>query len=282
MTWWREPLVHFLVLGGALFAAHAWVDARAGENARRRIVVSESHRDALARSWEEKWGRPPSTEELRELLDGFVREEILAREAIDLGLDRDDAVIRSHLASKMEFVALDRAPQVVPSEDELRAWYDEAPLVYERPPQINFVQILFGLERGDGALADARAFLGRARAAELSTEEALASSDASTLQAIYTRQTRDELLLIFGAEFTEQVFPLELGVWSGPIESPFGFHVVRVFERTEAKIPTFSEARAAVLEDLLNARRKEANAALYREIASKYDVVIENGAAGGS
>jgi parvulin-like peptidyl-prolyl isomerase len=282
MNWWREPLVHFFFLGAVVFGVHSWAENRAGEASRRRVVVSEAQRDVLARSWEEKWGRAPDPEELQDLVDGLVREEILAREAIDLGLDREDPVIRSHLASKMEFVALDRAPQQPPSEEELRSWYEEAPLAYQRPPQVSFVHVLFSRERGDRSLDDARALLDRAHSLNLSTEEALANSDPSTLEAIYTRRTQDDLLAIFGAELAGRLFSLELGVWSGPIESPFGFHLVRVFERTEAKVPTFDEARAKVLEDVLNARRKEANAALYREIASKYDVVIEGDATGGS
>jgi hypothetical protein len=128
--WWQEPLVHFLVLGALLFVAFdRWGAGGAGTS---RIVVTPGQIDAMASGFARTWQRPPTEEELKGLLDDHVREEIATREAMALGLDRDDTVIRRRLRQKFEFIAEDSIDATPPTEADLQRWLDAHPADFRR------------------------------------------------------------------------------------------------------------------------------------------------------
>src|SRR5262245_12825913 len=154
-AWLREPLLHFLVIGAALFGLYRLVGG--AEQGPREIVVSEAQVEALAQNFSRTWMRPPTAAEVRGLVDDYVKEEIYYREAIALGLDRDDTVIRRRLRQKMEFVSDDVAATREPTEADLAAFLESNAESFADPPSLSFRQVFFsGDKRGAGAQSDAR------------------------------------------------------------------------------------------------------------------------------
>jgi parvulin-like peptidyl-prolyl isomerase len=259
-----EPLLHFLVIGAALFGLNAWLNRGApGETEPREVHISEGDVQWLKETWARQWQREPTREEFRELLTGFLREELLAREALEMGLDENDTVVRRRLAQKVEFLVKDTARLVEPSEDELRRFYDANRERYQDVERISFTQLLFKTEAG------AREGLGA-----LPARGASGIGDATLLAREHDQVDALAVTSQFGQEFTERVFALDVGAWRGPIASTYGFHLVKINERQAAQTVSFDEVRDVLLDEW----QRERQTKLYEEyvagLLEKYDVVI--------
>jgi hypothetical protein len=270
----KEPLLHFVVIGAALFLWFEWSGGGSGA-ASQRIVLSSGQIGHLAVGYGKTWQRPPSDAELKGLIDDWVREEIAVREAMAAGLDRDDTVIRRRLRQKFEFVAEDESSASPPTDAELNSWLDRHAAAFRIEPRVVFRQVFFSRERrGADAQADARRALAKLQSA--GTEAPMAGlGDATMLPQEVDPVPLSEVERAFGAAFAEQVGQLAPGQWAGPVESSFGLHLVLVRERTEGRRPDLAEVRAAVEREFLADRRKRQLAATYEQLLAKYRVVIE-------
>ena len=153
MTWTREPLVHFLVLGALLFGLFALVNNEASSKSPNRIEITSADVDRLQERWTKQWNRPPTETELKSLIEAYLREEILYREALALGLDQNDTIIRRRLAQKMEFLFEDLADQVEPTDEELKRYFDRNRDQYRLPARFSFAHVYFSVDqRGDSWL----------------------------------------------------------------------------------------------------------------------------------
>jgi hypothetical protein len=268
----REPLVHFLALGAGLFLLYGLFGQEAGERS-DRIVVTEAQIEGLAALFERTWRRPPTAAELDGLIADHIKEEILYREALALGLERDDLVIRRRLRQKMEFVSEDFADQAEPTEDELRAFLTEQPDRFRIPDRISFVQVYLSPDRrGEAARGDAERLLVALNAGASEPAEA---GDPFLLEQDHRNITTYEVERLFGRAFAARLAELPLGRWSGPVESGYGLHLVLVRERIEGALPDLDQVRDAVAREWQAARRQEASDALYEKLRAGYDVTIE-------
>lgn len=259
----REPLVHFLALGAALFLYFQWSGgAGAGSG---RIVLTPGQIDHLAAGFAKVWQRPPTEGELKGLVDDWVREEIAVREATAAGLDRDDTIVRRRLRQKLEFVSEDVAAAVPPTEAELQAWLDAHPDEFRREPETAFEQIYFREE------APARAALEAVRRGG----DRSRFGDGTLLPSEMERSGRAVVASVFGPEFAAAVEPLPAGVWSGPIGSSYGWHLVRVRDRFAGGLPELPEIRAEVEREFLADRRVRQLDGMYERLLRKYTVVLE-------
>jgi hypothetical protein len=270
----REPLVHFLLLGALLFGWSAWQGGgTAGSN---RIVVTPGVVDYLAAGFHRTWKRAPSDIELKGLIDEHVKEEIAAREAMAMGLDRDDIVIKRRLRQKLEFLLVDEAATTPPTDAELQAWLDKHPDSFRVEPTLAFRQVLLRPEsRGASMTADATKLLARLRAAgpEVATQDL---GDASMLPAETPLQPLREVANSFGQDFADALMKIAPGQWSGPVESSFGLHLVLVRERTDGAAADLATVRPLVEREVLAERRKAEMQALYERLLAKYSVSIES------
>ncbi|HEX6851403.1 MAG TPA: peptidylprolyl isomerase [Candidatus Polarisedimenticolaceae bacterium] len=259
----REPLVHFLALGAALFLYFHWSGgAGAGSG---RIVLTSGQIDHLAAGFAKVWQRPPTEAELKGLVDDWVREEIAVREATAAGLDRDDTIVRRRLRQKLEFVAEDVAAAVPPTEAELQAWLDAHPDAFRREPETAFEQIYFREERSARAALEAvRRGGDRER-----------FGDPTLLPAEMERSARAVVASVFGPEFAAAVESLPEGAWSGPIASSYGWHLVFVRERIAGSLPALPGIRAEVEREFLADRRVRQLDGMYERLLRKYTVVVE-------
>jgi hypothetical protein len=267
----KDPLVHFLVIGACLFAISAWrgESVRAG---RERIVVTAEQvtqaRDAAALLQ----GRPPTAAELAELIEPAVRDEVLYREALALGLDDNDDEVRRRLIEKMSYLTQDLADPAPTSEADLRTFYEAFPDRFAVPELVSFDQVFFSPStRGPALASDAEAGLAALRAGR----PAIEVGDRTPLRDAYDGAPHQQVSVLFGAALADALFTLPPGDWRGPFESDFGLHLVRLRSRSERRLPSFDEIRDAVAAEFAAERRREANEAAYRRMRDQYDLVIE-------
>ena len=274
----KEPLVHFLSLGGLLFAGYGLLN-RSVAPAPERIVVSQgqlaSMRDAFTRTWQ----RPPTREEWEGLIRDRVREEVYCREAMALGLDRDDTIIRRRLRQKMEFISDDVADQAQPTDAELNSFLQAHPDKFRVEQQFTFRQLYLNPEKhGTNLAGDAAQLLAKLNQPGGDAGFA-AMGDPFMLDNNFTALSASEITKQFGKEFTAKLGGLQSGHWQGPVESGFGVQLVCISERTDARLPALAEVRDAVRREWDNARRLEANQKFYQDLLKHYTVTIEPPAA---
>jgi hypothetical protein len=264
----REPLVHFLVLGAALFALYAW---RGGSEPSARIVIGAGQLEHLAAGFARTWLRAPTPEELQGLLRDHVREELATREALALGLDRDDTIVRRRLRQKLEFLTEDLVGLAEPSEAELAEYLRAHLEAYELEPRFTFEQVFLSPERRGEALdADAQRLL-----AELRATPELEDGDPTLLPAGLELAGTSEIDRIFGGDFARALGALAPGDWDGPLRSAFGLHLVRIAAREAGRLPELDEVREAVSRDWFAERKRAALDAFYADLLGRYEVVIE-------
>ena len=261
----REPLVHFLILGAVIFAGISGV--RAMERPTVRLEAQDI--EQLAEYWASQAQRPPTKDELRGIIQDRVDEEILAREAQKLGMDRGDLIIRRRLAQKMSFASEDTGAASEPSTSALRATYEHNKARYSDPGAIAFRHVFFSQDRGaDAAKAAADAAL---KAASLSGTPA---GDPSMLPLSYADATPDMLQRDYGPDFAAAVTKAKPHHWTGPIRSAFGWHLVYVEDRKPGAIPPFEHVQDRVRADYLAEQRIARNQAFIERLRRKYHVEI--------
>jgi peptidyl-prolyl cis-trans isomerase C len=276
----REPIVHFLVIGAVIFGLYEVRNNKAAPEPDNRITVTAGDVERLSAAWAKRWQRPPTADELKGVVDEHVREEILYREALALGLDRDDTIIRRRLAQKLEFLTEDLAASRDPKPGELLAYFEANQERYRDPPRFSFMQVYFSLDRrgataerdADVALASLRTGSADATAAEL--------GDGFMLDDTYRDRTMQDIEAVFGRDFAQSLFNLSPGAWSGPIASGYGLHLVRIDERIMARVPALGEVEAQVRNDWSYDQRRQANEAIFERLSTRYAVIIENFAPG--
>lgn len=262
--WLKEPLVHFVLLGGLLFAAYAGLNR--GDSANPQVVrISAAEVAWLTQTWARQWQRPPDERELRGLVTDYVKETLLAREALALGLDENDTIVRRRLAQKMTFLVEDTARLAEPKDQVLRKYYAEHSERYQVPASISFSQRFFSTER---AASEALKTLVHNLAAEVG-ERSLLPSELTMVDAQAVSNA-------FGPQFNEQVFALEAGKWQGPIASAYGFHLLRIDEKQPARLPSFEIVHERVLEDWYRRQQERVNEKYFARLLEKYDVIVED------
>lgn len=266
----REPLLHFFVLGVLLFGFYSWLHDGLLK-APNEIVVSRGQLQVLQEQFQRVWQRPATSEELRGLVEGWVREEIFYREGLAMGLDRDDLIVRRRVGQKLQFI-IEGATPSAPTTAELQAWLDAHPDDYRIEAKYSLRQVYFDPERhGDRLEAD----VASARRA-LEAGEPL-PGDSTMLPATMDEAAAFEVARAFGAEFADALKALPIGGWHGPVRSGFGLHLVELGARDDGRRARLEEVRAAVERDLSHARTEAANEALYAKLRANYRVRIDAG-----
>ncbi|MDJ0991936.1 MAG: peptidylprolyl isomerase [Dinoroseobacter sp.] len=235
-----EPLLHFLALGALVFLLFFVVsDPAKDEAAGQTLVVTSEEAEQLVVGFRQTWRRPPTQQELQALLANHVREEILVREAQGLSLDANDPIIRRRLAQKMEFLIDSAAGAAAPTEEELKAFFDETKAVFATAPRLALQQVFLGVNPSQEKVADVLAALKSGEATEQLGEPSL-------LPTGLRLSARPAVDGTFGTGFFAALSDGPVNVWFGPVRSGFGVHAVRVFEREEGGVPPLDEIRDQV------------------------------------
>ncbi|MDH4115434.1 MAG: peptidylprolyl isomerase [Gammaproteobacteria bacterium] len=270
----REPLLHFLLIGIGLFVLY---DVLRGGNtgAPREIVVTEARVEALAQNFATTWMRPPTAQEIGGLIDDYIAEEIYYREAIAMGLDQDDTVIRRRLRQKMEFISEDAAAAAAPTDVQLQEFLAKHPERFLEPAQLSFRQVYFSTEkRGEQARVQAEQLLTRLQAGRGPADPA-AAGDPTLLPPDMHSASPQLIANTFGSDFAAQVAEAPVGQWSGPLQSGFGLHLVHVDERVASVLPAFDQIRPIVLREYQAEQRTRSNKKFLDGLRTKYEIRIE-------
>ena len=270
----REPLLHFVLLGAAIFAAYSLVSRRGGSEP-GNIVISAGQIAAIELGFTRTWHRPPTRDELEGLIRDRVREEVYYREAMALGLDQDDTIIRRRLRQKLEFLTDDVVAEAQPTDAELNAYLAAHPDTFRVQRDFTFSHVFLNPDKhGEELARDAAALLAQLNQAG-DKADVSAFGDPFLLGYTFAAVPGTEIAAQFGEPFAARVGQLAPGQWQGPIESGYGVHLVFVRDRTEGRVPRLDEVRDAVAREWDNARRLAANDTLYDEMLKRYAVTIE-------
>ena len=258
--WLREPLLHVLLIGAALFAIHdALNPGTAQRQDANRIAITADDLAQLRIAWMAQWRRPPTADEMRNLLDGKIREEVLSREAVALGLDKDDTIVKRRLAQKMQFVMDDVAALREPTEDELRRWFEQNAQHFALPSLVTFRHLYFSPDRrGARAHDDAADALQKLAGKPEEATGPAGLADPFMFQDFYAERSSHQVAGIFGTSFAQALPGLKEGQWQGPVESGLGWHLVRVESKSPSRVPPFEEIEATVKSVWMDEQRDEA------------------------
>jgi len=272
----REPLVHFLCIGAAIYLLYGTFSEPVPEEVDKTIVVSAGEIEWMQTSWQKRWNRPPTAAEFDGLIQQYIRETVLYREALTMGLNKHDQVIRRRLAQKLEFLAKDLVALTPPTEEELQAYFAEHQDRYQEPARYTFTQVYIDPDkRGDATLADAEKIKATLMAKGDAIEDAGALGDAFMLQNYYPEKDQAEIQKFFGSGFAESLVDLSPGQWHGPVLSGYGVHLVYVSSISEPPAPVFAEARERVTQGWTTEKSEELNEKFYANLRDRYTVVIE-------
>lgn len=266
----KEPILHFLMIGVALFGTHTLVAQNNGVEAagRNTIRITAADAERLGNIWARQWSRPPTADEVKGILTAHLKEEVLVREARQLKLDQDDTVVRRRLAQKMTFLLEDTTSVPDVPEAELRALYEAKPEISQTPARVSFVQVFFKGEEGED----------RARVALASLDtfsDPVQLGDPLLLGHVFTNEDEQSLTKLFGPSFAPAVVAAKPGGWSGPFRSGYGLHLVKITAVTAPEYLPFESVRVRLEQEWRLADKERGKQQLYSGLIGKYEVFAD-------
>ncbi|MEN8130782.1 MAG: peptidylprolyl isomerase [Pseudomonadota bacterium] len=264
----REPLLHFFAFGGLIFLLFVAVSGPTPEPV-DTIVIEPERIEQLRAGFQGVWRRPPGDDELRAIIDDFVREEIYYREALAFGLDRNDTVVRRRLRQKMEFLADTGADLLEPAAGELEAYLAANEQTFRREPRLAFEQIYLGDAPDQETITRSLSILQSDSVADPSE-----LGERTLLPTQLGRSPPDAIDGVFGQGFFERLTELPPGIWAGPVESAYGVHFVRIIDSLPVRMPPLEEVRDAVLGDWKAEKALELRELQFARLKERYAVEI--------
>jgi parvulin-like peptidyl-prolyl isomerase len=272
----HEPLIHFLLIGAVLFAAYRYLQpARNAAPSSKEIQLSLDELSQLVVLFQSQWKREPTLEELNLLVENKVKQEVLYREALAMGLDKNDEIVKRRMAQKMQFLAEDVAAAREPTTDELKTWYGKNAEKFAMPKRVSFRHLYFSPDRrGTNAAIDAVKLLAQLAGQPETVKLPESSADPFMFQEYYRDRALDYLGKEFGPQFAQAVGKLPAGAWQGPIESGYGWHLVFVDTAIPGRVPGFEEIESDVKTAWLGEQKRMAWDKAYQEMRAKYTVLL--------
>ena len=273
----REPLVQFFFIGAAIYLLYGVFAEPSQEEIDNTITVSAAEIKWMQTSWRKRWNRAPTDKELDGMIQQYIRETVMYREALTMGLNKHDQVIRRRLAQKLEFLAKDLVQLTPPTDEELLTYFDEHKARYHEPALYTFTQVFIDPDkRGDATLDDAEKIKAVLIARGDTVEDFGALGDGFMLQDYYPAKDLTEVQKQFGSGFTEALAELTKGHWHGPISSGYGMHLVYIHNISEPPAPVFTQLRERVAQDWKTVKGEELNEQFYANLRDRYIIVIED------
>ena len=274
--WLREPLLHFLLLGVVLFAAnHYFERGRGGVESSKQIQLTGDDLAQLILIFQAQWRRDPTPDELSRLVESKIQEEVVYREGLAMGLEKDDTIVKRRLAQKLQFLAEDVAAAREPTVAELNAWYEKNRVKFALPSRLSFRHLYFSPDRrAVRAREDAANALLKLAGQPEDTTLASSLADPFMFQDYYRDRAPDYLGKEFGPQFAQAVSKLAPGSWQGPIESGFGWHLVFVDTLIPGRSPAFEEIESDVKTAWLGEQKAQAWEKAYKAMRAKYTVLL--------
>lgn len=274
--WFHEPLIHFTILGVALFSFYSYIHrGRGGVELPNQIALTMDDLSQMALTFESQWQRPPTPQEFKGMVEDKVREEVLYREGLAMGLDKDDTIVKRRMAQKMEFLAEDLGAAHEPTAAELKTWFEKNSSQFTMPSRYSFRHVYFSPDRrGKNVQADAVKALSQIASQPEDSKLAVSLADPFMFQDYYGDRTPEALAKDFGPRFAVAIEKTKPGSWQGPIESGYGWHLVFVDSVAPGRTPLFEEAESDVKKAWLADQKSRAWQKAYADMRAKYTVVL--------
>lgn len=274
--WLNEPLLHFLLIGIVLFALYDYMNrGRIGVDSSKQIALTLDDLRTMETYFESQWHRQPTPQEFQAMVEEKVQEEVLYREGLAMGLDKDDTIVKRRMAQKMQFLAEDVAAAHEPSTAELRAWFAKNSSKFALPSRYSFRHLYFSPDkRQQSAQQDAAKALAMISGQPEDSKLANSLGDRFMFQDYYGDRAPSAIAKEFGPPFAVAVEKLKPGSWQGPIESGYGWHLVFVDTVVPGRIPAFEEIESDVKTDWLGEQKAQAWQKAYAEMRAKYTVLL--------
>jgi peptidyl-prolyl cis-trans isomerase C len=271
----KEPVLYFLLFGVLLYVSYQSFNNYLNRD-KYVITVSQEEIQMLDQSWQMRWNRPPTPEEKEGLLKKNIRDKVLYRTAIEMGLDKEDMVIQRRMVQKIEYLGADIIQPPQPNEAELVAYFEEHKDEYKLPEIITMTHLFYDPDkRGETTLDDANKALARLNAQNDPNSNLSEFGDAFMLANYYPNKTEMEIRKHFGSGFTESVFELETGKWHGPVLSGYGTHLVFVHNHEINEMPEYTDVRDMVRVDWMAMKKAELEQQYIDGLMARYEIVIE-------
>ena len=272
----KEPLLQFLIIGAFIYGAYALFGV-AEEDFRDTTILVDSNRiNAMISQWEKRWNRLPTRAEIDGLIQAYVREDVLYRQALAMGLNEDDPITRRRMAQKLKFLTSDLSQMQQPQEGELEQYFADNAESYRGLDTISFIHVFIDPDKhGDATLDDAAELLAQLQTAGPPDAGTIQAGDRLMLQNSFSRATELDIRRQLGSGFAEVVMELEAGQWHGPVLSGYGVHLVYVYDFVEAPPAVFEDVQAQALEAWHAQRREQFNADFVESLKSRYQIVID-------
>ena len=278
----REPLLHFLVLGALLFGLYFWVGSPMISTSAQHIEVSAPVINSLQATWQSQWGRKPTEQQLEKLVDKYIHDEVLYQEALALGLDDKDIIVRRRLIQKMQFLVENVAGMREPSDEELQSYLDQNADHYTIPGRFSFQQVYFSQElHGDKPVGHSRRHRTDADAENLLTQlqtdpnSVQPKGDRSMLPKTYTLVSARTLNNTFGGTLAQEIAGVTEKGWQGPFHSAYGSHLLNVTEIEPGHPATLAEVRKKARLDYLRQQKQKLDEQFYEKLRDRYTVSID-------
>jgi parvulin-like peptidyl-prolyl isomerase len=274
LHWLGEPLLHFLLIGAAGFVLYGYVHRGESANTNYKIYLSLDDLKQLDISFVSQWQRQPTRQEFTGLVEQFIRQEILYREGLAMGLDKDDIIVKRRMAQKMEFLSEDVTAAHEPSTAELQSWYASHTQIFALPDRATFRHLYFSIDHhGADAKKNAQAALRRIAQMPEDTGAEEANADPFMFQDYYGDRAPYQLAKEFGPAFAVELFKLKTGQWQGPIESGYGWHLIWIESIASSKVPAFEEVEPDVKTAWLADQKAIQWQKAYATMRAKYEVI---------
>lgn len=263
-------------MGACIYAAYAMMGRKDEDPVNKTIHVDADRIDAFVSAWESRWNRPPTRDELNGVIQRHIREEMLYRQAVNMGLDENDPVTRRRMAQKMEFLARDLSQMRDSTDEELVRYFQENGERYQNPDLISFIQVFFDPDKRDAStLEDATRTLMELQGAGEPDPETLAAGDATLMQRHFLKASEREIGRVMGSNFAEAVAQLEPGRWHGPVRSGFGVHLVYVYAVQKAAPTQLEDVKARVLGDWQEEQAEDFFEEFLENLRNDYQIVVD-------
>ena len=277
----KEPLLHFLLLGTALFVTYNFV-SKPAPSVPGQILVTQGTIENLTITFTRAWKRPPTDEDLVGLVQDYIREEVYYREAMAMGLDRDDTIVRRRLRQKLEFVTDDITALAEPTDAELKKYLELHSNDFRVEQQFTFSHVYLSPDKhGERLTGHAAQLLMELRNADSDVDVSMLG-DSFLLERRFELTSGSEITKQFGEKFAAKLGEIPMGQWHGPVDSGYGVHLVYIEERTDGRVLGLAEARETVHREWTNARRLEAKEKFFQGLLKRYSVTVEKAEPGKS
>ena len=261
----QEPLLHFLLIGASVFFFYSFQNTQNKE----QIIISKNDIKQLSLRWNKKWKRAPTKEELDELIQKRVYQEVLYKEALKMGLEKNDVIIKRRLVQKLEFVTSDMAQLVEPTRKELEDYLKEHSNRFREPTTLSFMQLYIDPQKHPNMQA-----YSQKRLKALRVSDARIDGDDFTFEKSYQDLSLFDIKKRFGKAFTQKIVTLPIGSWQGNIYSGYGLHLVKIIKKGKGELRAFEKIKKLLKIEWQTQKQEQLNQKFYQELHQKYTIEI--------